>query len=39
MVAGGDGAALIAVRAGMELAISIRAMVAGRHFLAEARYL
>ncbi len=36
VLAGGDDAALIAVSSGMELAISVDALVAGRHFFEEA---
>ena len=36
ILAGGDDAALIAVTAGMELAISADALVAGRHFFEDA---
>ena len=36
VLAGGDDAALIAVAAGMELAVSVDALVAGRHFFEDA---
>jgi thiamine-monophosphate kinase len=36
VLAGGDDAALIAVKAGMELAVSTDALVAGRHFFEDA---
>src|SRR5689334_5240126 len=36
VLAGGDDAALIAVRAGMELAVSTDALIAGRHFFEDA---
>jgi len=36
VLAGGDDAALIAVRTGMELAVSTDALVAGRHFFEDA---
>jgi thiamine-monophosphate kinase len=36
VLAGGDDAALIAVGAGMQLAVSTDALVAGRHFFADA---
>jgi len=36
VLAGGDDAALIAVRPGMELAVSTDALVAGRHFFEDA---
>lgn len=36
VLAGGDDAALIAVKAGMELAVSTDALIAGRHFFEDA---
>ncbi len=36
VLAGGDDAALIAIAAGMELAVSVDALVAGYHFFADA---
>ena len=36
VLAGGDDAALIAIAAGMELAVSVDALVAGRHFFEDA---